>query len=407
MSSVYQINPYVLIDKEDQHKIVNTVTGEKLLVGDKIIEITEFLQHPKSMHELLQQFPDIAADLSGILDTLTHKKYLIKDNAFDIAITAIKPYTPHLFNLPYLSESKTAHYTSKPIGFIGVPLGVGNRSNHSSSEFPNSLRAFSNKYNINLGPEAVFETNALGEKERYSHLLELIKNKRLFDLGNVFFDSKESPNFMYEKTYQLSKKLFDQDKIIPFFIGGDHSMSAPVIKAAIEKYGNDLCVLHFDAHTDTYSSTYDKIKHPHEVHHHGNFMSKCFASGLKHAYQFGIRGLVNFSQKSNKNRSIYWAHKLVELIKNKHPFEELPKDKKYYITFDFDILDPVYFKGTTTPVINGLSVDQCKELLWTTLKNKAIIGVDIVELYTDTPEQEINKQIACEIIFELLNAIDK
>lgn len=407
MSSVFQINPYVLIDKEDQRKLVNTVTGEKLLVGDKIIEIVQFLQNAKSEKEMLQKFPDIGEDLTGILDTLTHKKYLIKDNAFDKAITAIKPYTPHLFNLPYLTESKAAKITSKPVGFVGVPLGVGNRSNYSSSEFPNSLRAFSSKYNINLGPGAVLETEALGGKERYIALFELIKNKRLYDLGNVFFDSKESPNFMYEKTYNLSKQLFDQDKVTPFFIGGDHSVSAPVIKAAIEKYGDDLCVLHFDAHTDTYSSTYDKIKHHNEVHHHGNFMSKCFEFGLKHAYQFGIRGLVNFNQKSNENQSIYWAHKLIEQIENEHTFEELPKDKKYYVTFDFDIIDPIYFKGTTTPVINGLSTSQCKQLILSTLKNKEIIGVDIVELYVDAPEAEINKQIACEIIFELLNVIEK
>src|SRR5690606_13417258 len=104
MSSVFQINPYVLIDKEDQRKSVNTVTAEKLLIGDKIIEIVQFLQNAKSDKEMLQKFPDIGEDLTGILDTLTHKKYLIKNNAFDKAITAIKPYTPHLFNLPYLTE---------------------------------------------------------------------------------------------------------------------------------------------------------------------------------------------------------------------------------------------------------------------------------------------------------------
>ena len=404
MTSIFQKNPYVFIDKEDNRKLVNTVTGEKLLCGEKIIEIISFLEEPKNLSDITLHFEEIKNDIPNVLSSLVAKKFLIKNQEFEKAITALKPYTPHLFNLPQLLEKTHSNITEASVGFIGIPLGIGNRGNGAAGNFPNILRAFTSKYGVNLSTKISFDS--IGSTNEFEQILDLIQQKKLFDLGNIFFDSKESPHFMYKKIHTISKKIFVEAKIIPFFIGGDHSISYPIIKAALDKYGEDLCVLHFDAHTDTYKSTYDKINHNHDIHHHGNFLSKCFEVGLKHAYQFGIRGIVNMNQKSNENQTIYWAHQIQEILSNEIVIKSLPKDKKYYITFDFDVIDPIYFKGTSTPVINGLTIRECKQLLRKVLHDKEIIGIDIVELYGDNEEAEITKQIACEIIFELLNGIN-
>ncbi|PTT27092.1 hypothetical protein DBR28_17450, partial [Chryseobacterium sp. HMWF028] len=311
-------------------------------------------------------------------------------------------HTPHLFNLPY--RSIDASLDKKSVGFIGIPLGIGNKENINSSLLANVLRSYTKKYGLDLSAASLVESNVFGgTTEDYQVLLGKIKGGEIFDYGNIFFNTQESPNFMYEKIYRIAQKTFDRENLIPFFIGGDHSISYPLIKAAIDKYGDDLCVLHFDAHTDTYTSDYDKIKNIDTIHHHGNFMTKCFEDGLKHAFQFGIRGIVNNRQKSNENRTIIWAHEVKRIIKNSELFKDIPAGKKYYITFDFDVLDPVYFSNTSTPVINGLTYEECKETFNTLLAGKEIIGCDIVEVYPNG--NDLASQIVCQVIFDLMNNI--
>lgn len=406
MESKIQINPYVLIEGSNKDKLSNKLTGEKVLCGEKIIEIVKFLREPKDFEEVEEKFHDTKDELSQLLNTLIEKKFIFEIDRSEEVVTTIFPCNPHLFNLPYPSKDKIKALKKKGVAFIGVPLGIGNQSNNSSSTFPNSIRNYTEKYGIRLDSESFFNINSFGNTDEYITLLDLKSQGRLFDMGNMFFDRNESSMFCYEKISKISKNIFNESSnLIPFFIGGDHSISYPIIQSAIEKYGDDLCVLHFDAHTDTYNSVYNKINHQKKVHHHGNFLSKCFEDGLRHAYQFGIRGTANCNQKTGNKQTIYWASETKKLIKDGYTFEELPKDKKYYITFDFDVLDPLFFSGTTTPVINGFTIEECQYLIENILKDKTIIGADIVELYPNTGNLHITHQMACQFIFNLLNGI--
>ncbi|RTY89356.1 arginase family protein [Flavobacterium sp. GT3R68] len=406
MESKIQTNPYIVFDSSTEDKLSNTLTGEKILCGEKIIELIKFLREPKEFEIIEEKFCEIKDELPQLIHTLLAKKFLFRHSESEDTVTTITPCTPHLFNLPFLSKQKLQTLTEKAIVFIGVPLGMGNKTNTSASYYPNSLRNYTEKYSVKLNKESFFNSKAIGSANEFLSLEKLKRDGRLFDNGNIFFDSNESSTFCYHKIEKISKTIFEDtaDKI-PFFIGGDHSISYPIIKSALEVFGDDLCVIHFDAHTDTYDSPYSKIKHDQKTHHHGNFLTKCFEAGLKQAYQFGIRGLVNCNQEKNEFQTIYWCNEVKQLIKEKHGFDELPKDKKYYVTFDFDVLDPQFFKGTTTPVMNGFTLEECSYLIKTVLKDKDIIGLDVVELYTDKDELELTHQVASQFIFNLLNAI--
>lgn len=407
MGVMIQTNPYVIIDNSNSDKLSNKLTGEKILCGEKIIELINFLKGPKSYVDIEAAFFDIKDELPQLIDALLAKKFLLKPGQLEEAVTTISPCTPHLFNLPFLAKNRKQASKDKNVVFVGVPLGIGNKSNNSSSTYPNALRNYTDKYGIKLNRESSFNPKSVGLSKEFEGLKKLIDEGRLFDIGNMFFDMNESPEFCYEKIATLAKGLYkDGDTQIPFFLGGDHSISYPLIKSAVETFGDDLCVIHFDAHTDTYGSPYHQIKHHRKIHHHGNFLTKCFEAGLKHAYQFGIRGLVNSNQSGNNEfQTIYWSSETKELIKANHLFDELPKDKKYYVTFDFDVLDPLFFKGTTTPVINGFSLEECQYLIKTVLQDRQVIGLDIVELYTNVDDLTMTHQIAAQFIFNLLNAI--
>jgi agmatinase len=404
MNTKIQANPYIVKENPNEDKLSNTLTGEKILCGEKIIELILFLKEPKDLASIEGKFEEIKEELPQLIQTLLLKKFLFEEDKIEDSITTITPCNPHLYNLPYLSKSKKQQLIDKAIVFVGVPLGIGNKSNSSSSLYPNSFRNYLAKYGLKLDKESFLNFKAFNSE--FENVKMLKDEGRLFDLGNVFFDLNESPTFCYQKIETIARGLFKEaTSQLPFFIGGDHSISFPIIKAAIDQYGDDLCVIHFDAHTDTYDSPYSQIKHNQKIHHHGNFLTKCFESGLRHAYQFGIRGIVNCNHKENIHQSIFWCNELKNLIKENDSFSSLPKNKKYYVTFDFDVLDPLCFSGTTTPVIDGLTLNECAKLIELVLKDKEIIGIDIVELYTDKGELNQTHQIANYIILQLLNVL--
>jgi len=72
--------------------------------------------------------------------------------------------------------------------------------------------------------------------------------------------SIDPPENMMASLYDRAKELVQTDKFVAM-IGGEHSVSGPVIRAHSEKYPN-LSVLQIDAHADL-RDTYDGTPHSH------------------------------------------------------------------------------------------------------------------------------------------------
>ena len=49
-------------------------------------------------------------------------------------------------------------------------------------------------------------------------------------------------------------RFYLQDPLRPLVLGGDHSISFPVVRAVSEKLGGPLDILHLDAHPDIYDA---------------------------------------------------------------------------------------------------------------------------------------------------------
>ena len=250
------------------------------------------------------------------------------------------------------------------------------------------------------GIAGIFSINKIDNLERRINSMNNSQLHRGPDAGNIYVHHYESRKNIYEKIELISNEFF-QNKDIPFFIGGDHSITYPIIKSACKNYQN-VNILHFDAHTDTYNSLYNNILDNNQLHHHGNFVNKVLElENVEKYYQFGVRGIINSTELENKKIIPYWAHTLKESIKQ----IELSEDENYYITFDIDVLDPSFAPGTATPVPMGLSVFDIHNLFDHLLKNKKIIGIDFVEV---NPSKDINSttlNLAIELIFKLLSFI--
>jgi agmatinase len=153
-------------------------------------------------------------------------------------------------------------------------------------------------------------------------------------------------------------------------MGGDHFVSLPLLRAHVRKHG-PVALVHFDAHTDTWVD---------ENYTHGTMFYHAIKEGLldiEHSIQIGIRT----PNPETHDIEIIYADELDEL-KASEVSERIKKrvgDKKAYLTFDIDFLDPAFAPGTGTPVSGGPSVIMGRKIL-KGLAGINFVGGDLVEI---------------------------
>lgn len=174
-----------------------------------------------------------------------------------------------------------------------------------------------------------------------------------------------------QTTGDAVREVLQQGKI-PFTLGGEHSLSAPVIAAVHEHYP-DLTVIHIDAHGD--------LRHEFE----GTSLSH--AAIERRIVDMGIPllelGIRSFSpeeaefMKTKPNVAILWAHQMIKGTA-KIPWERLSKHT--YVTLDLDVIDPSEMPAVGTPEPGGLSWYQVLDLFREICQHTTVVGMDVVEL---------------------------
>jgi len=159
---------------------------------------------------------------------------------------------------------------------------------------------------------------------------------------------------------------------LPLTLGGEHSLSAPIIAAVHERYP-DLTVVHIDAHGDLRSE------------YEGTPLSH--ASIERRVVEMGIPlleiGIRSFSPeeaeflKTKPNVDIVWGYQMANgsaII----PWERLGKHT--YVTIDLDAFDPSEMPAVGTPEPGGLHWYHVLDLFRTMCARTEIVGMDVVEL---------------------------
>ncbi len=155
-------------------------------------------------------------------------------------------------------------------------------------------------------------------------------------------------------------------------LGGDHYATYPVLKSHARHHGQ-LSLVHFDAHSDTWSDTPKRIDH-------GTMFFHAAREGLvddASSVQIGLR-TTNDDTLGFNVIDARWVHKhgpsaVADEIRR------IVKDNKVYLTFDIDCLDPSYAPGTGTPVCGGLSTHQALEII-RQLEGINLVGMDLMEV---------------------------
>lgn len=187
---------------------------------------------------------------------------------------------------------------------------------------------------------------------------------------------------------------------IPFSIGGDHSISYPIIKAVSENH--DIGVIHFDAHSDTYFSEIDEFYGDITVNHHGNFLTKVLElDRIKQVITLGPRGLKGYQLTGELNKK-HMFFSSFEIQQNNDWLTAINPDLSYYLTFDVDVFDPNLLAGVSDPISNGLSFNKVISMLDILFKKLNIAGIDLVEVDPQRDQTGVTGDIVLQLIMHLL-----
>lgn len=188
------------------------------------------------------------------------------------------------------------------------------------------------------------------------------------------FTPRETPEKMMRELYELSKELVDKGKFV-CMLGGEHSVSAPIIQAHNEKYEN-MSVLQIDAHADL-RDTYDGTPHS-----HASIMARVVKDMRIPSVQVGIRSISVDEAKSLKNDNlptkIYWARDVAGRTDWIDEAIDSLTDN-VYLTIDIDGLDPSIVPTTGTPEPGGLGWYETLTLIRKLAEKKRVVGMDLVE----------------------------
>ncbi|MGL4496808.1 MAG: agmatinase [Beijerinckiaceae bacterium] len=282
----------------------------------------------------------------------------------------------------FMPDALEKNFAGLDVAILGVPMDLG----------------VSNRAGARLGPRAVRSVERIGP---YEHVLQCVPlgALRVADVGDVPMRSRYSLESCHEDIEAYVKKIV-RAGVMPLSVGGDHSISLPILKAVGEN--RPVGMIHIDAHCDT-GGIYDGSK----FHHGGPFRHAVLDGVLdpERTIQIGIRGgaeyLWEFSFASGM--TVIHAEEAAQMGMAAviEKARAVVGDGPVYISFDVDALDPAFAPGTGTPEVGGLTPREALEVL-RGLRGLNIVGGDVVEVAPQYDANTTTAQNGAQMLFEIL-----
>lgn len=260
---------------------------------------------------------------------------------------------------------KSGMYRDKArIGFLGVPFDGATSFRPGCRFGPNAIRQASMMLTDGSHP-------SFGTYPGYG----------VTDLGDVVVSNIDVNKSLNQITHYAQNSPFFQDPSkIALVAGGDHTITTGILRGIAPRF-EDLVVLHFDAHCDTWPDHFgDPIGH-------GTWVRNVIDEKLikpENIIQIGIRSPCDPDTKNwlpNLGGHVFNAR---SLRKNAgtlgRQIKQIIGSKPVYISFDIDVLDPAYAPGTGTPECGGLTSGEAMDILEGLAPYANIVGMDLVEV---------------------------
>jgi len=257
---------------------------------------------------------------------------------------------------------------------LGIPLDVNSSYLRGAAEAPAKIREA-------LGSDASNRWTELG--------VDLGVAGRFADAGDLRL--KDSPASVADDFAEVERavgELLEKGEF-PVSLGGDHSVTHPILKAFARRY-RELTIVHFDAHPDLY----DEFEGS-RVSHACPFARIMEERLARRLVQVGIR-TMNGHQREQAAR---FGVEVVEM-QALPAYERLKIQGPVYISFDMDVLDPGFAPGISHREPGGMTVREAIAHLHAI--EGTIVGADVVEY---NPRQDISGMtatVAAKIVKEIL-----
>ena len=271
------------------------------------------------------------------------------------------------------------------IGLIGVPYDGG----------------VTNRTGARHGPRAVRDQSSLMRRLNAATGVAPFNDVRVRDLGDCWIEQPFALEGAHDEIGAFYKGVVAAG-VIPVSVGGDHSITLPILRAV--GANRPVGMIHIDAHCDT-GDDYLGSRF-----HHGAPFRRAVEEGVldpTRVIQIGIRGTTNdpnmwgFSRDSGMRvlgmdefHDKGWRFAAEEALR-------VAGSGPTYLSYDIDSLDPSQAPGTGTPEAGGITALEALRLL-RALRGVDFIGGDLVEVAPPFDVGGLTAFNGASILFEIL-----
>lgn len=286
--------------------------------------------------------------------------------------------------------SRHAPHAARPFGLAGLAWD-GSTTNRPGARFgPRAIRAASQMLCDGIHP-----------------LFNLSPVDVLEDLGDLPLPNTGLGAMREAFASQLPALLASRHMV---WLGGDHSVTLPILRAQRARLGQPLAVIHFDAHCDTWTDHFGESSGHgtwvYEAMEEGLVVDACFTQiGIRSAGERAAReyvrdrgGLIFTARDLRGRESSTQLADVIVAIRQRLAAHGQPP---VYLSLDIDCLDPAFAPGTGTPEPGGLSTGQVLTLL-EDMSDLDFVGMDCVEVAPPYDHADLTSYAAATFVWTYL-----
>ncbi|WP_170348950.1 MULTISPECIES: agmatinase [Ruegeria] len=271
------------------------------------------------------------------------------------------------------------------VAVLGIPMDIGT-SWRSGTRF---------------GPKQIRSESAMIRPYNMATFAAPFDSLQIADIGDLAINT-----FSLADSLKIIKESYDAilaQGVTPVAMGGDHSITLPILRSIAAKHG-PVALVHVDAHADVNDEMFG------ERETHGTVFRRAYEEGLivpDKTFQIGIRGsgyaASDFTEAKGWGFRQFPAWELWQqnLTVTGAQIRKEIGEHPVYISYDIDSLDPSIAPGTGTPEIAGLTTPQALQLIHA-LAGMNVVGCDLVEVSPPYDATGNTALTAANLLFEML-----
>lgn len=262
---------------------------------------------------------------------------------------------------------------------------------------------------VSYRPGARFGANHIRESSRlirpYNPAVDLspFEHIQVADAGDMAvnpFNINEAIETIQQNALDLTS---DGSKLLT--LGGDHTIALPLLRAASERAGEPVALLHFDAHLDTWD-TYFGAEYT-----HGTPFRRAVEEGIldtEAISHVGTRGPLYGKKDLEDDRRFGFGIVTSSDVYYQGVTEVVDKlrqrigNRPLYVSIDIDVLDPAHAPGTGTPEAGGITSRELLEIL-RGLRGMNLVGADLVEVAPAYDHAEMTGVAGSHVAYDLIS----